>query len=81
MFFGDNVPLKRVDRIKKLVTASDSMLILGSSLSVYSAYRFVLQAVEEGKKIIIVNIGPTRADKYAHLKISVNCSDILKWLC
>lgn len=81
VFFGDNVPRKRVDEIKSLITASDALLILGSSLSVYSAYRFVLQAVEEYKTIVIVNIGPTRADKYANIKISAKCSAILDWLC
>jgi NAD-dependent deacetylase sirtuin 4 len=51
--------------------------VLGSSLTVFSGYRIILQASEEKKTIGIVNIGPTRADKLATLKISTRCGDIL----
>lgn len=81
VFFGGNVPLERVQFIKDLITASDSLLILGSSLSVFSGYRIVLQALEEGKKVGLVNIGPTRADDKVHLKISARCGDILPKIC
>ncbi|XP_044261497.1 NAD-dependent protein deacylase Sirt4 [Tribolium madens] len=76
-FFGDNVPKERVDKVRQNVTQSDSILVLGSSLSVFSGYRIILQAVEEKKDVAIVNIGPTRADKHAKLKISARCGDIL----
>ncbi|RZC32074.1 NAD-dependent protein deacetylase Sirt4, partial [Asbolus verrucosus] len=59
-FFGDNVPKSRVETVKKHVTTSDSVLVLGSSLTVFSGFRIILQAVEENKTIAIVNIGPTR---------------------
>lgn len=77
IFFGDNVPLERVQLVKQSVTSSDGLLVLGSSLSVFSGYRIVLQAVEERKKVAIVNIGSTRADKLAICKISAKCGDIL----
>lgn len=80
-FFGDNVPLERVQLVKKSLTASDGLLILGSSLSVFSGYRIVLQAIEEKKKVAIVNIGPTRADKLINFKISAKCGDILPRIC
>lgn len=80
-FFGDNVPLERVQLVKQSVTLSDGLLVLGSSLSVFSGYRIVLQAVEEGKKVAIVNIGPTRADKLIDFKISAKCGDILPKIC
>lgn len=57
---------------------SDGMLILGSSLTVMSGYRFVLQAHSLQIPIIIVNIGPTRADDIATIKLSAKCSDIIK---
>lgn len=76
-FFGDNIPFKRVQQVKQLVTASDSLLILGSSLSVFSSYRIVLQAVEERKMVAIVNIGTTRADELVNCKITTKCGDIL----
>lgn len=80
-FFGDNVPLKRVQHVRDSVSASDGLLILGSSLSVFSSYRIVLQAVEENKKIGIINIGPTRGDKLVNFKISAKCGDILPKIC
>lgn len=70
-----------MDLIKQSVTRSDGLLILGTSLSVFSGYRIVLQAVEERKKIVIVNIGPTRADKLVNYKISTKCGDILPRIC
>lgn len=80
-FFGDNVPRKRVDLVRDFVSNSDSVLVLGSSLTVFSGYRIILQAAEEGKNIAIVNIGPTRGDHLAHLKVSTKCGDILPEVC
>ncbi|CAH1164761.1 unnamed protein product [Phaedon cochleariae] len=76
-FFGDNVPRARVEAVKSAVSESDSLLVLGSSLTVFSGYRIVLQALEEGKNVAIINIGPTRADHLVKLKVSAKCGDIL----
>lgn len=81
VFFGDNVPKNRVQQVQDCVSNSDSILVLGSSLSVFSGYRIILQAKEENKKIMIVNIGPTRADKIVKLRISAKCGDILPKIC
>lgn len=62
VFFGDNVPKSRVDQVYTHVAESDALLVVGSSLHVYSGYRFVLHALEKGKEVAILNIGPTRAD-------------------
>lgn len=77
VFFGDNVPRERVERVKEEVESADSLLVLGSSLSVFSGYRIVLQAVEAKKHIAIVNIGDTRGDQYAEIKIAARCGEIL----
>lgn len=77
IFFGDNVPRSRVDAVRHNVSNSDSVLVLGSSLFVFSGYRIVMQAVEENKNVAIVNIGKTRADHLIKLKISAKCGDIL----
>jgi NAD-dependent deacetylase sirtuin 4 len=45
---------------------------------VYSGYRFAVRARQHGKMIAIVNIGPTRADDLAHIKVDGRCSDVLK---
>lgn len=81
VFFGDNVPKDRVDQVKSQVSSCDAVLVLGSSLSVYSSYRIILQAKDEKKKVAILNIGPTRADDMVDIKVSTKCGDILPKLC
>lgn len=81
MFFGDNVPKERVELIRSKVSSSDAVFVLGSSLTVYSSYRIILQAKEAQKKIAILNIGPTRADDMVDIKVSTKCGDILPKLC
>lgn len=81
VFFGDNVPKERVDQVYSWLESSDCLLIIGSSLHVYSGYRFILRANELGKPIAIVNIGATRGDKFAHIKLSGKCSDVLSKIC
>ena len=51
IFFGDNVPKTRVEKVRQLVSDCDILLVIGSSLEVFSGYRIVLQAKEEGKKV------------------------------
>ncbi|CAB4063874.1 NAD-dependent protein deacylase SIR2rp2,NAD-dependent protein deacylase Sirt4,NAD-dependent protein deacylase SIR4,NAD-dependent protein deacetylase 2,NAD-dependent protein deacylase sir-2.2,NAD-dependent protein deacylase SRT2,NAD-dependent protein deacetylase,NAD-dependent protein deacylase sir-2.3,NAD-dependent protein deacetylase 3,Protein RUFY3,NAD-dependent protein deacetylase 1,NAD-dependent protein lipoamidase sirtuin-4, mitochondrial [Lepeophtheirus salmonis] len=76
VFFGDNVPKMRVNKVKSSLLNSERLLVLGSSLSVFSGYRIVLWAKEVGMKVAIVNIGPTRADKLADLKINSRVEDV-----
>lgn len=78
VFFGDNIPRTRVDKVVRLVKESDGVLVLGSSLTVFSGYRIVLQAKELGLGVAVVNIGDTRADGIIDIKINAKCSDILK---
>lgn len=77
VFFGDNVPIDRVNLVKDRVKESDALLVLGSTVTVFSSYRIVLQAKELNLPIAIVNIGQTRADDLVTLKISTRCGDIL----
>lgn len=80
VFFGDNVAKKVVDSVRNIVTQSNGLLVLGTSLTTFSGYRIILQAIEENKKVAIVNIGETRADKHATVKIESRCGDVLKKL-
>ncbi|KAL0129043.1 hypothetical protein PUN28_004029 [Cardiocondyla obscurior] len=77
VFFGDNVPHDKVQNVKANVENLDALLILGTTLSTFSAYRIVLQAIDAAKAIAIVNIGETRADKEVDLKIKGRCGDVL----
>ena len=63
VFFGENVTKEVVDSVYSGITKSNFLLILGSSLEVYSGYRFLLHALENKAKVVIVNIGKTRADR------------------
>ena len=80
VFFGDNVPSKTKDFCCQKLEESDCLLVLGSSLFVYSGYRFALKAKEVGVPLVILNIGETRADHLADVKVDGICSDALKKL-
>jgi NAD-dependent SIR2 family protein deacetylase len=77
VFFGENVPRERVERASAHLDAADAMLVVGSSLMVFSGYRFVRTAARAGKPIAAVNIGRTRADDLLALKIEVDCAAAL----
>ncbi len=69
IFFGENVPRVRVDACYELVTGSRALVVLGSSLTVMSGYRFVRHAARLGIPVAIVNQGPTRGDTDAALTV------------
>ncbi|WP_445270603.1 NAD-dependent protein deacetylase [Streptomyces sp. DSM 41634] len=71
VFFGENVPPHRVERCRELVDAATSLLVLGSSLTVMSGLRFVRQAAQAGKPVLIVNRDPTRGDRHAATRIAL----------
>ena len=69
VFFGENVPGERYARAREALARADALLVAGSSLMVYSGFRFVRLAHEAGLPIAIVNRGRTRGDEFADLKI------------
>lgn len=77
VFFGDNMPRDVVQDVKANVENSDALLILGTTVTTFSAYRIVLQAIDTKKPVAIVNIGETRADKLVDLRVAGRCGDIL----
>lgn len=77
VFFGESVPSEKVSYSMERVGEADAMLVVGSSLTVWSGYRFVKRASERGLPIAIVNIGPTRADELATLKVEARCGEVL----
>jgi len=77
VFFGDNVPKQRVVLAKEALRQSDAMLVVGSSLQVFSGYRFCKFAVEFGKPIFCINQGLTRADELFELKLNMDTSSAL----
>jgi NAD-dependent SIR2 family protein deacetylase len=77
VFFGERVPPGRVARCFELVDAARTLLVLGSSLTVMSGYRFVLRARKLGLNVAIVNRGPTRGDADADIKIDAGLAEVL----
>jgi NAD-dependent SIR2 family protein deacetylase len=69
VFFGESVPKARVEQCFRLVDAARGLLVLGSSLTVYSGYRFAVRAARNGVPVAIVNQGPTRGDHLADIKL------------
>jgi NAD-dependent SIR2 family protein deacetylase len=68
VFFGDSVPADRVAACFAMVDSASALLVLGSSLTVYSGYRFAVRAHRLRLPIAIVNAGPTRADHLATIR-------------
>ena len=77
VFFGENVPADRVARSFSLTASAASLLVLGSSLTVRSGYRFVLKAAQLRIPIAIVNQGPTRADALADVRVDAPLGEVL----
>eukprot|EP01087_Luapelamoeba_hula_P013426 TRINITY_DN3832_c0_g1_i3.p1 TRINITY_DN3832_c0_g1~~TRINITY_DN3832_c0_g1_i3.p1 ORF type:complete len:186 (-),score=16.06 TRINITY_DN3832_c0_g1_i3:220-777(-) len=80
VFFGQNVETSKVEYAKQRVRESTGILAVGTSLMVYSAYRFIVLAKEMKLPIAILNVGPTRGDADAQIKVEGLSSDILPHL-
>lgn len=77
VFYGENVPSERVKTCSDAMDEADAMLIAGSSLMVYSGYRFARRAHEKGISIVAINRGVTRADNILTMKIEQDCGLVL----
>ena len=77
VFFGETVPRELVDQAWALLAEAEVLLVVGSSLTVYSGYRFVRRAAEQRMPVAIVNQGPTRGDGHATLKVEARAGRVL----
>ena len=81
VFFGENVPKPRVERCYAAVDAldpdRDALLVLGSSLTVMSGFRFVRHAVRRAVPVVVVTRGPTRADDLGIVKVQHGTTEFL----
>lgn len=80
VFFGESVPKPRVQRCFDLLDAAPALLVLGSSLTVMSGFRFVRYAAKQGRPVVIVNRGATRGDDLAACTLEVGTSEFLSGL-
>ncbi len=77
VFFGEGIPRTRVDAARIALEEADAMLVVGSSLMVYSGYRLCEHAHAMGKPIAAINRGRTRADHLFTLKVEHGCGEAL----
>jgi NAD-dependent SIR2 family protein deacetylase len=80
VFYGENVPRAHVTSAIQALEEADAMLVVGSSLMVYSGFRFALAAARFGIPIAAVNLGRTRADDLLTLKVQDRCEAALGFL-
>lgn len=80
VFFGESVPGERVRRAMAALADADAMLIVGSSLMVYSGFRFARAMAQAGKPIAAINLGRTRADQLLTLKVTASCAEALSFV-
>jgi NAD-dependent SIR2 family protein deacetylase len=80
VYFGENVPKDIVVQAYSLVDEAEALLVAGSSLTVFSGYRFVRHAAARAVPIAIVNRGRTRGDHLAAVKVDGGCSELLTLL-
>jgi len=78
VFFGEQVPLSRVEAAEGLLNSAEAVLVAGTSLTVNSGLRLVKRAQKRGIPIVIVNLGETRADLFANVKLSASTSNLLE---
>jgi NAD-dependent deacetylase sirtuin 4 len=77
VFFGENVPQPRVTRAMETLQRARALLVVGSSLAVYSGLRFVHAAKKQGIPVAILTIGTTRGDPDASLRIDAHAGEAL----
>jgi NAD-dependent SIR2 family protein deacetylase len=80
VFFGESVPRERVEAVHQHLQRSDAVLVVGSSLMVYSGFRFVQAAAKAGLPVAALNLGRTRADDLLTLKVEQPCAPALSFL-
>lgn len=77
VFFGENVAPATAARAMAAVGHAEGLLVVGSSLMAYSAFRLCKAMVEQGKPVIAINLGKTRADELLQVKIEAECERLL----
>ena len=80
VFFGENVAPATAARAMNAVEHAEGLLVVGSSLMAYSAFRLCKAMVEQSKPVIAINLGKTRGDELLHVKIQASCERLLPLL-
>lgn len=78
VFFGENVPAPRAKTALEALEGARALIIAGSSLMVFSGFRFARAAARLGVPIVVVNRGKTRADELSTLRVAGNVGELLE---
>ena len=78
VFFGGSVPTDITQAGFELIDASNGLLVIGTSLSVFSGLRFCRYAADQKKRLVILNQGPTRADALCQRKYESDSFTLLE---
>ena len=77
VFYGDSVPKPVVADVFAVTEAADALLVVGSSLMVFSSFRFCRKAHEQRMPMAAINLGKTRADEWFATKVEADCTEVL----
>ncbi|CDG82410.1 sirtuin 4 [Janthinobacterium agaricidamnosum NBRC 102515 = DSM 9628] len=77
VFFGDGVPRSSADAAEQKMAGASALLVVGSSVMVYSSFRLCRMAAASGKPVAAINIGKTRADDLLSFKAEVSSERVL----
>ena len=80
VFFGGSVRRSRVSTVANGIERADAVVVAGSSMKVFSGFRFCRLAQQLGKPLVVINRGVTRADPLATLKVPLDCAPVLHGL-
>ena len=80
VFFGENVATATAAAAMAAVEHAEGLLVVGSSLMAYSAFRLCKAMVEQGKPVIAINLGKTRGDELLQMKVQASCEVLLPLL-
>ena len=80
VFFGENVATATAAAAMAAVEHAEGLLVVGSSLMAYSAFRLCTAMVEQGKPVIAINLGKTRGDELLQMKVQASCEVLLPLL-
>ena len=77
VFFGETLMPGSADRCNRALDDADALLIVGTSLMVFSGYRLVRDAVRAGRPVFLLNRGKTRADDLITMRLDADCGPAL----
>jgi NAD-dependent SIR2 family protein deacetylase len=80
VFFGDNVPPPTVEAAFSLLEQGDALLVVGSSLAIYSGFRFLQRAVDRHMPVGVINIGECRGVELVDVRVEARAGEVLPQL-